>query len=57
MAVDLKSILEMLEKIIALEAKVEEGIKSEKDKIRREKIRKAFKDRDAAALRDLIFDL
>jgi hypothetical protein len=57
MGVDLKEILEALEKIIDLEAKVEEAIKSEKDKSRREKMRKAFKDRDPAALRDILFDL
>jgi lipid II:glycine glycyltransferase (peptidoglycan interpeptide bridge formation enzyme) len=55
--VSLSDILNMLQKIIDLEGKVEEAIKSEKDKKRRKAIAKAFKDRDCDALRKLLFDL
>jgi hypothetical protein len=57
MAVSPKEILDMLKKIMDLEAKVEEAIKSEKDKSKRKKLSKAFKDRDPDALRKLLFDL
>lgn len=56
MAIPLKDILAAIEKILALEAQVETAIKSEKDKNRREKIAKAFRDRDLDALRALLFD-
>jgi hypothetical protein len=55
--VSLSDILNMLQKIIDLEGKVEEAIKSEKDKSKRKKLSKAFKDRDPDALRKLLFDL
>jgi hypothetical protein len=57
MAASLKEIAFMLEKIIELEGKVEEAIKSEKDKSKRKKLQKAFKDRDPDALRKLLFDI
>jgi hypothetical protein len=57
MAASLKEIAFMLEKIIEFEGKVEEAIKSEKDKSKRKKLAKAFKDRDPDALRKLLFDL
>jgi hypothetical protein len=43
---DLSAILKILEEIIRLEKKVEETIASETDKSRREKIEKAFKDKN-----------
>lgn len=52
----LADILKILEKIITLEGKAEEAIATEKDKSRREKIAKAFTDRDRAALASLLFD-
>jgi hypothetical protein len=56
MAIALKDILALLEKIIDLEAQIETAIESEKDKDRREKYTKAFRDRDLNALRTLLFD-
>jgi hypothetical protein len=52
---DLTEILKILDVIIQLEKKVEMAIASEKDTNRREKIEKAFKARDLAALRDALF--
>jgi hypothetical protein len=52
---DLSSILKILEEIIRLEKKAEKIIASEKDKNRREKIEKAFKDRDGSIIRDILF--
>jgi len=43
---DLSKILNLLEEAIRMEKKVEEAIASEKDKGRREKIEKAFKDKN-----------
>jgi len=57
MTISLKEILDTLNKIIDLEGKIEEAIKSEKDKSKREKLAKAFKDRDPDALRKLLFDI
>ena len=56
MGVDIAAIIKILEKIIALEGKVEDAIDSETDKKKRKKIEKAFKDRDCDALRDLLWD-
>jgi hypothetical protein len=52
---NISEILKILTTIIALEKKAEEAIASEKDKGRREKLAKAFKDRDRAAVADLLF--
>ena len=52
---DLTEILKILDVIIKLEKKVETAIASEKDAARREKLEKAFKARDLAALRDILF--
>lgn len=52
---DLTEILKILDVIIQLEKKVELVIAAEKDTNRREKIEKAFKARDLAALRDALF--
>jgi len=57
MATSLKEIVYLIEQIINFEGKVEEAIKSEKDKSKREKLAKAFKDRDPDALRKLLFDI
>jgi hypothetical protein len=54
--IDIATILKLLDKILDLEKKVEEAIASEKDKGRRKKIAKAFKDRDRDALADLLFN-
>ena len=43
---DLSAILKILEEIIRLKKKVEETIASETDKSRREKMEKAFKDKN-----------
>jgi hypothetical protein len=51
----LSELLKLLDKLISIEQQAEKIIKSEKDKARREKIAKAFKDRDGASLRDVIF--
>lgn len=56
MAIPLKEILGLIEKVIDLEGKIETAIQSEKDINRREKIAKAFRDRDLDALRALLFD-
>jgi len=54
--IDIATILKLLDKILDLEKKVEEAIASEKDKNRRKKIAKAFKDRDRDVLADLLFN-
>jgi hypothetical protein len=54
---DLKEILSLVAKVIELESKIETAIASEKDKNRREKIAKAFKDRNLDALRELLFSV
>jgi len=53
----LKEILSLLERVMALEQKIEKAIENEKDKNRREKIVKACRDRNPAALRKLLFEL
>ncbi len=45
----------ILEVIISLEKKVETAIAADKDIKRREKLEKAFKDRDLAAYHDALF--
>jgi hypothetical protein len=52
---NLSSILKILDEIIRLEKKAEEAIASEKDKSRRDKIAKAFKERNGSAIRDILF--
>jgi hypothetical protein len=58
---DLSSILKILDEILKLEKKAEEAIASEKDKGRREKIEKAFKDKNLtteqrrALIADMLF--
>lgn len=47
--------LKMLDVLIQLEKKIETAIAAEKDVKRREKLEKAFKDRDLAAYRDALF--
>jgi hypothetical protein len=56
---DLSKILNLLEEAIRVEKKIEETIASEKDKDRREKIEKAFKDKSLTAdeRRALIADI
>lgn len=49
-------ILAIIVGIINLEKQVAEQIAKEKDVARREKLKKAFKDRDLNAIRDLLFD-
>jgi len=56
MAVDIATILALLDKILKLEKQVEEALASEKDKKRRKKIEEAFKKRDRDALADLFFN-
>jgi len=56
MGADIALILEMLDKVLKLEAKIEEAIASEKDKGRRKKLEKAFKNRDRDAVAALLFD-
>ncbi len=51
---DLTEILKILDVIIQLEKKIETAIASEKDENRRKKIVKAYKNRDLAAMRELI---
>jgi len=55
MAVDIATVLALLDKILKLEKQVEEALASEKDKKRRKKIADAFKKRDREALSDLLF--
>ena len=52
---DLAEILKILDVIIQLEKKVETAIAAEADTKKREKIEKAFKARDLAAMRDALF--
>jgi len=54
---DLLAIIKLLEEIIKMEKKVETLIASEGDKKRRKKLEKAFKDRDRAAVADVLFDV
>ena len=56
---DLSKILALLEEALRVEKKIEEAIASEKDIGRREKIEKAFKDKNLTAdqRRALIADL
>lgn len=47
--------LKILETLIGLEKKIETAIAADKDIARREKLEKAFKDRNLAAYRDALF--
>lgn len=53
---NIKEILELVNKIIDLEKQIETKVKSIKDVKKREKIQKAFEDRDYNTLRNLMFD-
>ena len=55
MGTDLSEILKILDVVIQLEKKIETAIEGEKDIKRREKIAKAYKERDLVALRELLF--
>jgi hypothetical protein len=54
---DLLAIVKLLDEIIKMEKKVEMLIASEGDKKRRKKLEKAFKDRDRAAVADVLFNV
>jgi hypothetical protein len=55
MAVDLATILKLIEEGIALEKKIESAIASEKDINRRKKLLKAIQERDLETIRELLF--
>jgi hypothetical protein len=55
MAVDIGAIIEIVGKLIDLEAQIEEAVKSETNKRRKKKIIKAALAHDCDALRKLMF--
>lgn len=57
MSVDLASVLQAVEKILALEKQIETAIASEKDAKRRERLAKACKDRDLEGIREILFSV
>jgi hypothetical protein len=57
MSVDLPTILKLIDEILALEKKVETAISSEGDAKRRAKLLKACKDRDLAAIKEILYEV
>lgn len=53
---ELQEILKLVDKVIDLEAKIEEAVKAERDAKKRKKIREAVAARDRDKLHDLLFD-
>ena len=53
---DLSKILKLVDKLVSLEETIEKEIKKEKSAKWREKLRKAVKDRDTSAIRDMWFN-
>lgn len=57
MAIDIFKIIKLIEEIVSIEKTIEKEIRKVKDAKKRKALRKAFADRDSAAIRSLLFDL
>lgn len=52
---DISKVIDLIYQLMRIEGKIEEAIKSEKDKKKRKALKKAYRNRDTSGLHDLWF--